>query len=201
LTQEEIFNRLTNNGEEQGLILYNGKLYVNAEYIQAGYLSANRIRGGRYAVGGVNDTSGAIDIYDKDGNVIGVIDRKGVELRTDLYSDAELLRFTIPRPGGSRTVLLGIEVEHDSDGNKTLSHFYMSSNPDADETKMSLNVGAGAAIRLSDTNGIEIDPRGSGRLALNGNLSLNGTSCASGSFRTADGKTVTVTSGLITNIA
>lgn len=204
LTQEEIFNRLTGGGEEQGVILYDGKIYVNASYINAGEMSANRIKGGRYSVGGINDTSGAIDIYDKDGNVIGVIDRKGVELRTDLYSDASLLRFTIPvsNPPGSRTVLLGIECEHDSDSNKTLSHFYMAQNPDADETQMTLNVGAGAVIRLSSENVIEIDPRGTdGRLALYGNLSIGGISCASGSFTTADGKTVTVTSGLITNIA
>lgn len=202
LTQEEIFNRLTDNGEEQGLILYNGKLYINAEYIQAGYLSADRIRGGRYAVGGVNDTSGAIDIYDKDGNVIGVIDRKGVEIRTDMNSYADLLRFTIPRPDGSRTVILGIQVEHVSDGNKTISRFFMSQDPDADETKMILNVGVGAAIHLSVNNGLELNAGGSSHsLRLYGNLSINGTSCASGSFRTADGKTVTVTNGLVTRIS
>ena len=44
LTQEEIFNRLTNNGEEQGLILVNGKLYVNASYINAGELNAELVR-------------------------------------------------------------------------------------------------------------------------------------------------------------
>ena len=40
LTQQEIFNRLTNNGAAQGLILYNGQLYVNATYINAGELNA-----------------------------------------------------------------------------------------------------------------------------------------------------------------
>lgn len=36
LTQEEIFNRLTNNGEDQGLYLKDGKVYVNAQYILSG---------------------------------------------------------------------------------------------------------------------------------------------------------------------
>ena len=36
LTQEEIFKRLTNNGEDQGLYLKNGKVYVNAQYILSG---------------------------------------------------------------------------------------------------------------------------------------------------------------------
>ena len=202
LTQLEIFNRLTGNGAAQGLYIVDGQLYVNASYINAGEMSANRIRGGRYAVGGVNDTSGAIDIYDKDGNVIGVIDRKGVELRTDMHSSANLLRFTIPRPGGSRTVLLGIEVEHDSDENKTISRFYMSQDPDADETLMVLNVGAGAAISLSVNNGLELDAGGSSRsLRLRGNPIINGTSCVSGTFTTANGKTVTVTNGLVTGIS
>ena len=36
---EEIFNRLTNNGAIQGIIMEDGKLYINAEYIKAGILS------------------------------------------------------------------------------------------------------------------------------------------------------------------
>lgn len=46
LNQEQIFNRLTNNGETQGLILYNGKVYLNASYIQTGELSADFIKAG-----------------------------------------------------------------------------------------------------------------------------------------------------------
>ena len=43
LTQQEIFNRLTDNGAAQGLILYNGQLYVNATYINAGELNADLV--------------------------------------------------------------------------------------------------------------------------------------------------------------
>ena len=39
LNQIKIFNRLTNNGEVQGIYLYNNKLYVNAEYIATGILA------------------------------------------------------------------------------------------------------------------------------------------------------------------
>lgn len=46
LTQEAIFNKLTNNGETQGIYLNGGKLYLNASYIKSGYLSANIIRAG-----------------------------------------------------------------------------------------------------------------------------------------------------------
>ncbi|MBE7728091.1 MAG: hypothetical protein E7244_27990 [Enterocloster citroniae] len=37
--QTEIFNRLTNNGETQGIYLSNGKLYINATYIATGTLA------------------------------------------------------------------------------------------------------------------------------------------------------------------
>lgn len=38
LTQQEVFNRLTNNGNAQGIYLVNKKLYINAEYIATGVL-------------------------------------------------------------------------------------------------------------------------------------------------------------------
>lgn len=45
LTQQEIFNRLTDNGAAQGLVLYNGQLYVNASYINSGIVKAEYIDG------------------------------------------------------------------------------------------------------------------------------------------------------------
>ena len=50
LTQQEIFNRLTDNGAAQGMVLYNGQLYINASYINAGTLSAARIGANSIAV-------------------------------------------------------------------------------------------------------------------------------------------------------
>lgn len=39
LTQREVFNRLTNNGQTQGVYLSNSKLYINASYIATGTIS------------------------------------------------------------------------------------------------------------------------------------------------------------------
>lgn len=39
LTQEQIFNILTNNGQTQGIYLQNGKVYINASYIDTGVLA------------------------------------------------------------------------------------------------------------------------------------------------------------------
>ena len=46
LTQEEVFNILTNNGATQGIYLSGGKVYINASYIGAGDMSADRITSG-----------------------------------------------------------------------------------------------------------------------------------------------------------
>lgn len=41
-TQTDIFNKLTNNGQTQGLYLSNGKLYLNASYLKTGILSVSK---------------------------------------------------------------------------------------------------------------------------------------------------------------
>lgn len=40
LNQEEVFNRLTNGGEDQGVYIENGKVYINAEYLKSGSFTA-----------------------------------------------------------------------------------------------------------------------------------------------------------------
>lgn len=47
MTQKNIFDKLTNNGALEGIYMEGGKLYINAEYIQSGTISANRINGGQ----------------------------------------------------------------------------------------------------------------------------------------------------------
>ena len=37
-TQEDVFNKLTNNGSAQGIYYKNGQLYINASYLAAGIL-------------------------------------------------------------------------------------------------------------------------------------------------------------------
>lgn len=43
LDQEEVYNRLTNNSQNEGIYLENGHLYVNASFMNSGIISANRI--------------------------------------------------------------------------------------------------------------------------------------------------------------
>lgn len=45
-TQQDVFNKLTNNGQAQGITLSLGMLFINASYIQTGTLSADFVRTG-----------------------------------------------------------------------------------------------------------------------------------------------------------
>ena len=79
LTQQEIFNRLTDNGAAQGLVLYNGQLYVNASYIQAGTLT----------LGGANNVNGTMRVLNASGNVIGTWNNNGITIqRGDISIDS-----------------------------------------------------------------------------------------------------------------
>ena len=42
-TQASIFNKLTNNGQTQGIYLENSKIYINGEYIKASSITADRL--------------------------------------------------------------------------------------------------------------------------------------------------------------
>lgn len=46
LNQQEVFNRLTNNGAAQGIYLQNGNLYINGTYIAAGVIDGSLIKAG-----------------------------------------------------------------------------------------------------------------------------------------------------------
>lgn len=77
LTQQDIFDRLTNSGAVQGLLLVNGQLYVNASYINSGYLNAGRIQGGTLTLGGANNANGVLEVKDSGGNTVVTLDNGG----------------------------------------------------------------------------------------------------------------------------
>nr|DAY63905.1 MAG TPA: endosialidase chaperone [Caudoviricetes sp.] len=89
LDQEEIFNRLTNNGEEQGIYLLNRKLYINFSFA----------RGGILKLGGKNNGNGEFHVYDENDELIGSWTNKG---------------FSIDK---AESVKLGDFFNYDSNGN------------------------------------------------------------------------------------
>lgn len=46
MTQREVFLKLTNGGKLKGIYMENGELYINADFLMAGSISADMIRGG-----------------------------------------------------------------------------------------------------------------------------------------------------------
>ena len=86
LSQEEIFNRLTNNGQVQGLLLYNGRVYLNADYIRSGTIIADLIKGGILKLGGDKNTNGVFQVLDAVGNVIGTWDNNGINATRGTFS-------------------------------------------------------------------------------------------------------------------
>jgi len=70
LTQQQVFNKLSNNGAAQGIWLNNGQLYFSFTYAQGGTLK----------LGGSNNGNGVLQIYNASGEVIGTLDNTGANL-------------------------------------------------------------------------------------------------------------------------
>lgn len=96
LTQQEIFNRLTDNGAAQGLVLLNGQLYVNASYIRSGTL----------VLGGQNNQNGTLQVLDASGNVVGTWDNNGVTILKGLISGPSMELKYNPVTGVSDAITL-----------------------------------------------------------------------------------------------
>ena len=97
LTQQEIFDRLTDGGLEQGLALEapipnavgaNGekKIFLNMDYARFGKLLADFIQGGTLSLGGYNNINGVLNIVDAGSNVIGVWDKDGISINKGAIS-------------------------------------------------------------------------------------------------------------------
>lgn len=67
-TQRDIFNKLTNNGQAQGIYMLDGQLYINGEYIAANTVNANVLSGG--TIKGVTiDIGDGVFTVDENGQV------------------------------------------------------------------------------------------------------------------------------------
>lgn len=104
LTQEEIFNRLTNNGEIQGIYSQDGQLYINFSYG----------KGGTLKLGGVNNENGTLIVLDAKGNEVGKWSGSGLDLKqgtisgTAIFLDGNWNDYIIGRTGE-----LGSDEKHE----------------------------------------------------------------------------------------
>lgn len=119
MTQLEIFNKLTNNGETQGLYLSDNKVYLNASYIDTGYLAGWKVLSGYlYAVSGNNSvtldgnnglikTTGASDWFNMETNSwTGESKLEGTTFSTrDVYCSAINVSTSITGRNNSQSTL------------------------------------------------------------------------------------------------
>lgn len=119
MTQLEIFNKLTNNGETQGLYLYDNKVYLNASYIDTGYLAGWQVLSGYlYAASGSNSvtldgnnglikTTGASDWFNMETNSwTGESKLEGTTFSTrDVYCSAINVSTSITGRNNSQSTL------------------------------------------------------------------------------------------------
>ena len=96
-TQLSIFNKLTNNGQTQGIYLKNGKVYINADYMDIGGISADRINGGTLVISGSGTGIGKISVRDSVNVESGYWDDDEFVLK---YTTAELYQL-LTQPGSS----------------------------------------------------------------------------------------------------
>lgn len=221
LTQEEIFNRLTDNGQTQGLILYNGKLYLNVSYAMAGTLLADYIKGGTLTLGGNDDVNGLMEVLNADGNVIVALNNEGAQINSGTmisYSDdgqqriyissgeVKIQYYGVDGQGNPAWVnLLTLQRSSTTSHLNSSSGLIISANNTIRITNVSSSFPYGGMIEIGDGSlsiyggAASIVMDGNGRIIFTGSPSFSVG--VSGNFITADGKSVTVSSGLITTIA
>ena len=90
LDQEGVFNRLTNNGEAQGIYMQDGKLYINLTYARAGTL----------VLGGLNDQNGLLQVLNATGEVIGFWNNNGLSATGQFTSKSTNGQFIVEISNG-----------------------------------------------------------------------------------------------------
>lgn len=100
LTQEDIFNRLTNNGANQGMFIEDGNVYFNATYIKSGEINSDLIKTGK-----ISSKNGSV-YFDLDNSVVhttdgqyvttldknSIIVKSGERMLSQLYGYSETYR-------------------------------------------------------------------------------------------------------------
>ena len=111
LDQQGVFNRLTNNGQTQGIYLKDGKLYINGTYIDTGTLCADLIR-----TGVISDETGT-NYWVLDGNNSEFVTKKGKI--GDFQIESGSLQYGSQAVGGTGAYIgrNGISYNVTADGN------------------------------------------------------------------------------------
>ena len=100
LTQEIIFDTLTNNGENQGVYLNDGKIYINMTYA----------KGGTLVLGGLNDTNGLLQVRDESDQEIGHWGSDGVVIEKGSFTTKTDTSAASVKGGKMRVLFQDVEI-------------------------------------------------------------------------------------------
>lgn len=211
LDQQSIFNRLTNNGQAQGIYISNGQLYVSASYILSGILR----------LGGVNNGNGVLNILNSSGQVVGTWDNTGLSVNNGAFSVDTSGKLTAGNSelSGSLTcsgtygatpgevIIQGGSIRANKAGVEELwisgstfmalegkDLYFVSNYPKS--PRASVTLGANGNITVNATK-ILLYPT----TANDGGIYVAGFKGVDGDFTTADGKLVAVRRGLVVQIS
>lgn len=153
LDQLEVFNRLTNNGQEQGIYLSGGRIYLNGEYIRAGTVSTNKIES--YRNSDTNVTVGATS----DGKSGFSFECSGKQL-------FDLLRFVDNGVGMRNTGRYFLEAVQYYSGSTTGNPYIILSPPQSTDStdqgypRLTMTAGSHATLAFDSTHYIRVDSSG-----------------------------------------
>lgn len=100
LTQEIIFDTLTNNGENQGVYLNDGKIYINMTYA----------KGGTLVLGGLNDTNGLLQVRDESDQEIGHWGSDGIVIEKGSFTTKTSTSTASVKGGKMRVLFQDVEI-------------------------------------------------------------------------------------------
>lgn len=153
LDQREVFNRLTNNGQEQGIYLSGGRIYLNGEYIRAGTVSTNKIES--YRNSDTNVTVGATS----DGKSGFSFECSGKQL-------FDLVKFVDNGVGMRNTGRYFLEAVQYYSGATTGNPYIILSPPQSTDStaqgypRLTMTAGSHATLAFDSTHYIRVDSSG-----------------------------------------
>lgn len=213
LTQQGIFNILTNNGVVQGIYMQDGQLYINAEYIKTGIISDGtgksfwNLSTGDLQLSGdfqqiadngslsVAITGNQIKFYswEDDGNYVGSVgavkDNSTGKTGVEMWCDK------------GEQVILGCATEAESDANIKRVFSYDDENPDS--TPYIINTTSGTMFRNNPGGGVTVEngliKKFNLQYITDGKMSvMTGIAWNSGNITRVDWMDIVIKSGMIT---
>lgn len=216
LTQTEIFNRLTDNGAEQGIYLKDGRIYINGTYMQIGTITGANgenywILDGENAILVVQ--RGTIGAFTLDNNEMTYESTlsDGSTYKINMSASGLETEFVNGDTGNANSVkLYGGSIFFDWNGVRQFAidvndnSLLFREGPMNGPFTYPICIYGQQSGTLANTIVIDYSITGHADMIVDGRVrggTLYADNGASGTFRTADNKTVTVTNGIITNIA